>query len=128
MIEGKPLPTLEQGETEELENLLTPQVHHIGGEREKLPEKVTGVEFKAIVEKMDNDLPEKFKKELQELVMEYRDIFVVDASDFVAGAMDVPPYSATTTGTFYGVRRPMRQTGTKFGKLLEEIDKCVDSQ
>ena len=126
LIEGKPLPTLEQGETEELENLLTPQVHHIGGEREKLPEKVTDVEFKAIVEKMDNDLPEKFKKELQELVMEYRDIFVVDASDFVAGAMDVPPYSATTTGTFYGVRRPMRQTGTKFEKLLEEIDKCVD--
>ena len=64
LIEGKPLPTLEQGETEELENLLTPQVHHIGGEREKLPEKVTDVEFKAIVEKMDNDIPEKFKKEL----------------------------------------------------------------
>ena len=58
--------------------------------------------------------------------MEFRDIFVVDASDFVAGAMDVPPYSATTTGTFYGVRRPMRQTGTKFEKLLEEIDKCVE--
>ena len=126
LIEGNPLPTLEQGETEELENLPTPQVHHIGGERDKLPEKVDDAEFKAIVEKMDNDLPEEYKKQLQNLVMEFRDIFVVDASDFVAGAMDVPPYSATTTGTFYGVRRPMRQTGTKFEKLLEEIDKCVE--
>ena len=50
LIEGNPLPTLEQEETEELENLPTPQVHHIGGERDKLPEKVNDAEFKAIVE------------------------------------------------------------------------------
>ena len=60
------------------------------------------------------------------MVLQYRDIFVVDAKDFVAGQMRVEPYRARTTGTFYGVRRSPRHSGTKLEKLLKEIEKCVE--
>ena len=61
LIESQPLAVLDQGEAEELENISTPQLHHIGGEREKLPEKATDADFRKIVDKMANDLPDEHK-------------------------------------------------------------------
>lgn len=127
LIEGIPTECLDDGYAPENERVNSPQLYRpLEGKESLRTDEITLDEFERMVRDIPNELPEPYKEQLIQTTLHFRDIFIIHQDDFKPGEMKVPPYKAKTKSTFYGVRNPLRLSGSRLESLNQEIQKCLD--